>query len=98
MDALPMSNLSKDEVSLLDDEPPVLGAGAGPAPMPTEFEAWQVWRRAYVARWVEKGFDENWGESWFDAEPDAYELSDDPAAAADDDMMALEDDGDGPID
>ena len=78
-----------------DDSPTVIG----PAPaMPTEFEAWQAWRRAYVARWVEKGFDESWGAAWFDGEPDAYELSDDPSASADDDMMALEDDGDGPTD
>lgn len=61
----------------------------GPAaPMPTETEGWAAWKRAYVARWVEKGFDDDWGKQWFDAEK--HELRDDPAAAADDDMEYLD--------
>jgi len=79
----------------VDDSPSVIGPAA---PMPTEVEAWAAWRRAIYARRVEKGFEESWGAAWFDAEPDAYELTDNPATAADDDMLSLEDDGDGPID
>lgn len=62
--------------------------GGKPAPMPTEVEGWAAWKRAYIARWVEKGFDETWGESWFDAEK--HELADAPAASADDDMEYLD--------
>lgn len=71
------------------DEPGVLGAGDGPPPLPTQAEGWAAWKRAYIARWVEKGFDEDWGESWFDTE--RHELSTDPAASADDDMEYLDD-------
>lgn len=37
------------------DEPSVMGAGNGPAPMPTKAEAEAAWRTAYVARMVERG-------------------------------------------
>jgi hypothetical protein len=77
-----------------DDSPSVIGPAA---PMPTVEEGWAAWRRAYVARWVERGFEASWGEANFDAEPNAYELSDNPADSADDDMSYLEDDGDGPV-
>jgi hypothetical protein len=37
------------------EDPSVLGAGCGVAPMPTAREAEAVWRQAYVDRMVERG-------------------------------------------
>lgn len=68
-----------------DDSPSVIGPAA---PMPTEAEAREAWKRAYIARWVEKGFDETWGEHWF-PEHD-LDLTESPQDRADDDMEYLD--------
>jgi len=67
-----------------DDEPSVMGAGCGVAPMPTREEAEAAWRQAYVDRMVARGADREDAQMACDA-IDA-ELSEDPADMADDDL------------
>lgn len=77
-----------------DNEPSVMGAGCGPAPMPSRSEAETVWRRLYVERMVERGIDRADAEACCAAGD--VDLSVSPADAADDELQYWEDDGDDP--
>lgn len=78
------------------DEPSVLGAGDGPAQMPTQQDREQAWRRVYIARMVKFGVEETHAAASFDAcgfGPDAYDIEDDPEDCADTEMSYWDDDG-----
>lgn len=77
-----------------NDEPSVMGAGCGRAPMPARSEAEAVWRRLYVDRMVERGIDREFAQACCDA-GDAN-LSVNPADAADDELQYWADDSDVP--
>lgn len=74
-----------------DDEPPVIGAGCGLAPLPTERERWMA---AYVARMVELGIEPD--DAWWlcQSASDHLNYESDPRIAAEEDMVIWEDDGD----
>lgn len=74
------------------EEPSVLGAGGGIAPLPTKAEAEAAWRRGYVARMVERGIHADDAQSCCDAGD--VDLSTNPAAAADDQLEYWDGDGD----
>ena len=71
-----------------DDGPAVIGGS--PAPMPTQAEAEQAWRRAFIARMVERGVDVEDATACCEANsfnsPFGWELLEDPAHAADDEI------------
>lgn len=73
-----------------DDEPSVMGAGDGPAPMPLRSEAETVWRLAYVDRMVECGVDREDAQACADAGD--VDLSASPSDAADDELQYWADD------
>jgi hypothetical protein len=49
-----------------DDEPSVMGAGAGLTPMPTDAAHKAAFRSAFVDAFVEMGVPEDTAGSWFD--------------------------------
>lgn len=75
-----------------EEEPSVLGAGGGVAPLPTKAEAEAAWRRGYVARMVERGIHPDDAQSCCDAGD--VDLSTNPADAADDQLEYWNSDGD----
>lgn len=81
-----------------ENEHGVLGAGDGPAPMPTQQDREQAWRRLYIARIVAvAGVSEEAATASFEAcglGPDGYDIEDDPEECADDEMSYWDDDGD----
>lgn len=83
----------KDQQDRPDDEPSVMGAGAGLSPMPLPADAEAVWRAAYVARMVERGVCVEDAQACCDAGPAV--LSDDPGEAADAELEYWNTDGDG---
>lgn len=90
-----MDNRTKETVN--DDEPPVIGAGAGLPPMPTQEDRAAAWRSLYIARMVSAGLDEESAAACFDAcgfGPNGYDLTEDPADCADDELSYWTDDGD----
>jgi hypothetical protein len=64
-----------------DDELSVMGAGCGPAPMPTKAEAESAWRAFYVARMCERGIPREDALACCDASD--VDLSRDPVEEAD---------------
>lgn len=80
------------------EEPSVIGAGCGVAPMPTEEDRKAAWKALYVAEFVKVGLDAETAASWFD-ELDWDEVKDQaPEDLAADEMEYWTDDGDGPVD
>ena len=77
---------------LLDDDPPVLGAGCGLPPMPTEKEAWMA--KYVIHMVVEHGIDAE--DAWACCRSGEYDhdYSSDPRDAAEDEMSYWDDDGD----
>jgi hypothetical protein len=57
-------HLSKE--TMCDDEPSVMGAGGGPAPMPTEEEYRLAHKAEYVRLFVEVGVPEETAAEWHD--------------------------------
>lgn len=66
------------------EEPSVLGAGCGTAPMPTEADRREAYKRLYVARMVERGIDSQDASDCFDAGDVDYDIN--PEDAADDEL------------
>jgi hypothetical protein len=87
------TQLPADEIH----EPSVMGAGDGPAPLPTQKDREQAWRRLYITRIVEvAGVSEEAATASFEAcglGPDGYDINDDPEQCADDEMSYWDDDG-----
>ena len=77
-------------MSACDDEPSVMGAGAGPSPIPSRADAEAAWRRFYVDRMVARGIDRESAQACCDARDVA--LSEDPSEAADDELQYWADD------
>jgi hypothetical protein len=77
---------------LSDDEPPVMGAGCGKPPIPTQKEEWMA---KYVLRMVELGIDANDAWACCRAGEDDHDYTINPRDAADDEMSYWTDDGDG---
>lgn len=73
----------------LPDGPDVIGPAP---PMPTKAEAEAAWRRAYVARMVERGIDRE--DAVACSEATDADLIFDPAQAADDELWYWSQDGD----
>lgn len=76
----------------LDNEPSVLGAGCGPAPMPIEEDRRRAWRNLYVAKFVAIGLDAETAQEWFDDLNWDDVKDEDPEAMADDEMEYWTDD------
>lgn len=78
----------------LPREPAVLGAGDGPAPMPTEEGRKAAWRAIYIATMVKHaGLTEQEAADCY-AAGDDYDLTEDPEQSALDEMTYWSDDGD----
>jgi hypothetical protein len=76
------------------DEPSVLGAGDGPAPMPTEADHKAAWRRIYMDTMIKHaGLTEDQAVDCFNAVDD-YDYTEDPEQSAMDEMTYWSDDGD----
>lgn len=70
-----------------NDEPSVLGAGCGLAPMPTEADCKAAWRAIYMATMMKHaGLDEIDAKGCYDAGSGDYDFNDDPEKAALEDM------------
>lgn len=65
-----------------DDDPSVMGAGCGMAPMPTLEDGQAAFRELYIARMVVRGIDKEDAERCFDAvgfDPKyGFDITDDP--------------------
>jgi hypothetical protein len=80
-------------VNAENDEPSVLGAGCGVAPMPTEDERKAAWRAIYIATMVKHaGLTEQEATDCCDAGD--CDLTDDPEQAALSELSYWDDDGD----
>lgn len=75
---------------MCDDEPSVMGAGAGTPPMPTEADRLRAYKSLYVARMVACGIHEEDASACFDAGDVDYDT--DPETAADDELSYWDND------
>ena len=73
-----------------DDEPSVMGAGCGLAPMPTESDRREAYKQLYVGRMVARGIDQRDAEACFEAGDIDYDTN--PEDAADDELSYWSDD------
>lgn len=73
-----------------DDEPSLMGAGAGLPPMPTEADRREAYKQLYVARMVSRGINSQDASDCFDAGEVDYDT--DPQTAADDEMSYWDND------
>ena len=72
-----------------------MGAGGGPAPMPTEADRIKAWRRIYMDTMKKHaGLDEIAANDCYDAGSGDYDFTDDPEQAALEEMEYWTDDGD----
>lgn len=79
-----------------DDEPSVMGAGCGLAPMPTDAERREAYKHLYVARMVAvSGITQEAAAENFEAGADSLDYDIPPEDAADAEMEYWTDDGDG---
>lgn len=79
-----------------DDGFPGYNGVIGEIPLPNEADRRAAWKSLYIARFVEVGFDAEWGEKDFEAHaPDDIDYTQDPKTAADDSIAYYtDDDGD----
>lgn len=68
--------------------------GPNDAPTPTEALRIERWKQAYVARFVEVGFDVEHGIADYEGALGEHDYSQDPVEAADESLSYYEDDGD----